>query len=242
MMFTKSGYSTFFTYLPLVAFFFVQISCLSPVIWICRNKNTSSLSPLSYISLFNNCIIWVLYGFLKNDVTILTANFIGAIAGIIYTIIFHYYTHISMTKYYVGTAVMLGFVSFILMWGFNQRISIQILGIMGCFASVVLMSSPLATIWVVINNKSTKSISFVVCVAMWLNGLSWTLYGYVIAQNDYYIIVPNAIGFIMATFQLSLFLIYRRTYTYEKFEDEETSEKTIQQFVMDNIIEEDNKL
>jgi hypothetical protein len=42
---------------------------------------------------------------------------------------------------------------------------------------------------------------------MWLNALAWTTYGLII-RGDINIFVPNLVGFVVATMQLHLFVVY----------------------------------
>ena len=57
------------------------------------------------------------------------------------------------------------------------------LGLIGCSVSVVLMGAPLATLSTVIKDKSTASIPFGTSLACWLNALSWSAYGFLVADN-----------------------------------------------------------
>lgn len=42
---------------------------------------------------------------------------------------------------------------------------------------------------------------------MWISSLCWTLYGY-LKLNDPLVYVPNALGLLLASLQMLLFLIY----------------------------------
>merc|ERR1719206_182078 len=91
---TPAGYAisplgvTVLSNLPLAAFAFVQVSGLSPIRQILKDKATGQLSPFPFVSLFTNCSIWSLYGALQQDQTILIANLAGVVAGAAYTAIF----------------------------------------------------------------------------------------------------------------------------------------------------------
>jgi len=134
------------------------------------------------------------------------ANGAGIIAGLIYTSIFAKYTHVSMLKYYGGSAAILLPMLTSPYWLSNTD-SIQLLGSFGCVAAVILMASPLATMKNVIKDKSTESIPFPMSLAFFCNGISWASYGWFVA-NDPYIWLPNVLGTMAASLQLSLFVIY----------------------------------
>ena len=84
---------------------------------------------------------------------------------------------------------------------------VHYLGLMGCTLSVLLSGSPLAVIRTVIAEKSTASLPFTTSLVIWLNNISWTLYGYIVA-NDPMIYGPSLLGFILASMQISLFGAY----------------------------------
>jgi solute carrier family 50 protein (sugar transporter) len=85
----------------------------------------------------------------------------------------------------------------------------QILGIACNVLTVIFFASPLATMSQVIKKKTTESMSFPLSLMSAIVTLSWTLYGYLV--GDYFVIFPNALGFILAALQLYLFIIYPNT-------------------------------
>lgn len=49
-----------------------------------KTKSTKSLSKVSFMMLFCGSIVWVIYGFLRNDIPVILANGIaGSLHGII---------------------------------------------------------------------------------------------------------------------------------------------------------------
>ena len=110
---TPAGYAispvgvTVLSNAPLMAFAFVQISGLSPIRQILKDKETGDLSPFPFISLYTNCAIWSLYGILQSDQTIIVANLAGCVAGVAYTAIFAKYTNQNMMKFYAGSGALL---------------------------------------------------------------------------------------------------------------------------------------
>ena len=110
---TPAGYAisplgvTVLSNLPLAAFAFVQVSGLSPIRQILKDKATGDLSPFPFVSLYTNCAIWSLYGVLQSDQTIIIANFAGTVVGAAYTLLFARYTDQNMMKFYVGSGALL---------------------------------------------------------------------------------------------------------------------------------------
>ena len=71
--------------------------------------------------------------------------------------------------------------------------------------SVMYCSAPLASVLEVIRTRDTKSLPFYLILATVLMTASWCCYGLII--GDTFVIVPNLLGFTIATFQLLLFAI-----------------------------------
>jgi len=211
---TPAGYAippvgvTVLSNLPLAAFFYVQLSGLSPIRQILKDKATGELSPFPFISMITNCAIWTLYGVLQSDQTIIVANAMGVVAGAAYTAIFAKHTHQSMMKYYAGSGAILATFLSSPMWAEALGTdATTVLGTFGMSTAVVLMASPLAVVGTVIKNKSTAALPFPVSLAMTLNGACWGSYG-LFVTNDLYVWLPNVLGFGAGVLQLSLFAIY----------------------------------
>ena len=62
-----------------------------------------------------------------------------------------------------------------------------------------------------IRDKSTASLSYYSSLMMWLNSLAWSTYGLII-RGDSNIFVPNVLGFVVATLQLHLFVLYGHSF------------------------------
>ena len=59
----------------------MQGSALKTALTIIDNKSVNQLSPLPFVSLFVNCVVWSMYGLLKSDNTVLIPNVIGIFVG-----------------------------------------------------------------------------------------------------------------------------------------------------------------
>jgi len=83
----------------------------------------------------------------------------------------------------------------------------HVIGLTGCTCAVLLMSSPLAVIRTIIKEKNTSAMPFATSLATFLNALSWSSYGYLVAQ-DAMIWAPNMMGLASACVQMALFVKY----------------------------------
>ena len=186
-------------------FFFMgmQISSLSTAFKITMNKSVGDLSPIPFLSLLMNGSVWFIYGSVKNDLTICVPNFTAVAVGAVCVIQFHLNSRerVSIIFYVVVLAVIF---SSVYLGSISDLTS---LGLMGVFLSILLMGSPLSTVATVIREKKTDSMPFATSLTTFLNCLSWTSYGYIVA-HDTLLWLPSFIGMVLAIFQLLLFAIY----------------------------------
>jgi solute carrier family 50 protein (sugar transporter) len=146
--------------------------------------------------------VWSIYGVLKDDMTVLVPNFTGTISGLICATTFHIYAKdVARHYYYICAAVIL------VALGLSSFQNAPAVGSLGVTLAVIMMGSPLSTLQTVIRDKNTNALPFGLSFTTFLNAMSWSSYGILIA-NDPMIYVPNIIGLTLATIQLSLFGIY----------------------------------
>ena len=185
-----------------IVFTSMQLSSVQTARKIIQDKSVNNFSPLPFVSLLTNCVVWTLYGMLKADLTVLIPNFTGILAGLFGVITFHRFCKSSPNGLYLlATIIVLTASNFAY---FKNPVPI---GLIGCGLAVVLSGSPLATVGTVIKSKSTEALPFLNSFTTWLNALTWLLYGTLIA-HDVMIYGPNLMGFILASIQMMLFVIY----------------------------------
>jgi solute carrier family 50 (sugar transporter) len=128
-----------------------------------REKTTGNLSPLPFLSLATNCMVWSLYGALVSDLTVLIPNMSGAALGIYYTSVFNKYSPTSLVpQVLVGGGIVGAAASMALTLPADQ--AAQYIGYTGCTLAVILMASPLATMATVLRERSTASMPFITSV------------------------------------------------------------------------------
>ena len=88
----------------------------------------------------------------------------------------------------------------------NEESARYILGIVGCAMGVGFFASPLASLAQVIRTRCTEVLPFPLIVANFFVTSNWWLYGIILDDN--FVLVPNALGWCLATFQLLLFAYY----------------------------------
>ena len=210
------------TYLPIFAVAFVQLSGMDPVRQIIKNKDIGVVSAIPFLALIVNGILWTYYGVLIDDLTVLISNATGIVFGCAYFVVFCCYANAmirrSNIRLCIGIGVLLAISIKVPILFKDAQYQSSYIGFLGCVTAVFLMASPLSQLKRVMNEESTQSMSLTVSLAMTLNGLSWTIYGAVIANYNLFIVAPNFIGCIAGCIQLMLFVIYPRE-KYQEMDD-----------------------
>jgi uncharacterized protein with PQ loop repeat len=63
---------------PSFCFLLLQFSSVNTMKQILNTQTTGDLSGAPYVSLFTNCAVWLLFGMLKADGTVILPNLSGA--------------------------------------------------------------------------------------------------------------------------------------------------------------------
>lgn len=185
-----------------VFFLSLQTSSLKTALGILSDKSTGKLSPIPFVSLLTNCILWTYYGYIRKDLTVLVPNAIGVATGAICAYSYQKYAKETPTRVYLVSAIITAISTYLALIG-----NWKVLGLIGCALAVSVSGSPLATFKTVLAEKSTAALPFATSCATWLNSASWLAYGTLIA-HDIMIWGPNALGLFLATIQMSLFVLF----------------------------------
>lgn len=201
-----SPHGSIFCYVLSIAgpifFMSMQLSYLQTAWKIVSIRSDLRLSPLPFVSLITNCSVMSMYAILRSNSTIFVPNFTGLLTGLVCTCAFQTYTKETKSEVFMAAGCILLLAFYLAFIG-----EIYHLGLVGVCLSVILMGSPLATLRTVVREKSTNSLPFLTSATTFLNALSWALYG-VIEVDDPIVYIPNIIGLLLASVQLSLFVVY----------------------------------
>eukprot|EP00470_Lotharella_oceanica_P003742 CAMPEP_0170170788 /NCGR_PEP_ID=MMETSP0040_2-20121228/3812_1 /TAXON_ID=641309 /ORGANISM="Lotharella oceanica, Strain CCMP622" /LENGTH=272 /DNA_ID=CAMNT_0010410417 /DNA_START=86 /DNA_END=904 /DNA_ORIENTATION=- len=188
---------------PPLFYFYLQTSGIATCNKIKESGTTGDFSPAQFVSLYTNGTVWVIYGALAQDMTVLIPNATAVGFGLYYTSVFAKYHPESMMKWYAGSAAIIAGSAA----AATLPNGLDIVGWTGCVMAVILLSSPLAVVGKVIKDKSTAALPFGPSLAGFLNASTWAAYGSLVAM-DPYIYAPNGLGMAACAIQLSLFGIY----------------------------------
>jgi solute carrier family 50 (sugar transporter) len=192
------------------------LSSLSPTIFIIllfsfvksaidlkRDRNERGISIIPYLTLLSNCTVWTLYAIMKNDIPVLVANSVGVIVGISCTIVYQLYSmQPAATWNYLVAGCVTGFG---ILLAIGRKVAEE--GTLAMLLSIAIYGAPLVTLNKVFEERSTQSMPFLISLGNFVSSLSWSLYGLIVV-HDVKIVVPSIIGLILATIQMSMFVLF----------------------------------
>ncbi|XP_021775815.1 bidirectional sugar transporter SWEET12-like [Chenopodium quinoa] len=223
-------FAHFFQHLPWITIFGLLGNTISFMVFlspiptfyrIYKKKSTEEFQSIPYVIAFFSCILWLLYAFVKTDVIFLvTINSFGLFIETIYIAIFLVYankkTRISTFKQILLFNVF-GFgviVFFTMVIAKTTRVRLLILGWICLIFSLCVFVAPLGVMRKVIRTKSVEYMPFFLSFFLTISAVVWFFYG--LLKHDYYIAIPNVLGFTFGIVQMILYAIYRNPKTIAK--------------------------
>jgi len=165
---------------------------------------TEGLPPLGYFAMMTNGFLWVCYGYTSGmDMTIITPNAVGLVAGAYYSSKFLKYDsgQFDVQPYKLGSAAAIAGIA-----GVTAFVDIgtakTILGFSGVAVCLAMFGGPLQVLKEVIDTKSTKNLPAPMAVATVVNCSLWSSYG--VLLNDPFIYFPNGLGLASGIAQCTL--------------------------------------
>uniref|UniRef100_A0A182U7L5 Sugar transporter SWEET n=1 Tax=Anopheles melas TaxID=34690 RepID=A0A182U7L5_9DIPT len=166
-----------------------------------------NLSVMIYHLCFS-CFMWLKYGVLTEESTLILVNFIGSALFFSYTVVFFIFCvnkREVIRQMMVISCIILSATLYTLFETDDEK-SIRVIGLLCCCLAVLFFASPLTMLAHVIRTQNTDSLPFPIIVASFFVCLLWTAYGVLI--GDRFIQIPNLLGGILAGIQLTLYVIY----------------------------------
>ncbi|KAI3448551.1 hypothetical protein Pfo_005216 [Paulownia fortunei] len=188
---------------------------LSPVktfLRIVKNGSTEEFESLPYVCTLLNSSLWTYYGITKpGSYLVATVNGFGVVVEIIYVALFLLFappskrakTAIMFAVLNVGFLAAAVSLTYLLLHG---EMRIDAVGFMSSGLNIIMYGSPLAAMKTVVTRKSVEYMPFLLSFFLFLNGGVWTFYAVLV--QDWFLGVPNGIGFVLGTLQLVLYAIY----------------------------------
>ncbi|KAF8728628.1 hypothetical protein HU200_017896 [Digitaria exilis] len=181
---------------------------------IVRNKSTEDFRWLPYATTLLSTSLWTFYGLLKpGGLLIVTVNGAGAALEATYVTLFLIYapkeTKAKIVK--LVLAVNVGFLAAVVLVtlvALHGGIRLVVVGVLCAALTIGMYAAPLGAMRTVIKTRSVEYMPFSLSFFLFLNGSVWSAYSVLV--KDLYIGIPNAIGFVLGTAQLVLYMAYRK--------------------------------
>ncbi|KAL4202848.1 hypothetical protein AMTRI_Chr02g265580 [Amborella trichopoda] len=186
-----------------------------------KKKSTENFKGLPFVCTLLSTSLWSYYGLLKpGGLLVLTVNGVGVAMEAIYVSLFLFYAPKNVK---VKTAMLvlvlnvgfLGLVIMVTMLLLHAPLRLQVVGFLSAALTLGMYASPMAVMRRVIVTKSVEYMPFF----LFLNGGVWFLYSLLV--GDFFIGVPNGIGFILGATQLIVYAVYRNSKSTDQKPDME---------------------
>lgn len=170
-----------------------------------KQGDTKDITMVPFIVTAANCALWLKYGLLRHDSTLIAVNSTGLLLELVYLAFYFAHTGIT-TRRQVSKQILVSLVIFATIFIYASHYSLHpdvAVGYVGSVTAMGVYASPLATVKEVLRHRSTEFMSFPLCAAGLVVSCEWFLYGTLIADN--FITLPNFVGVMFAVFQMALF-------------------------------------
>ncbi|XP_061349530.1 bidirectional sugar transporter SWEET13-like [Gastrolobium bilobum] len=194
--------------------FMVFLSPLPTFYQIYKKKTAAGFQSLPYVVALFSAMLWIYYAFVKRESALLliTINTFGIVIESIYLAIFLFY---STKKDRLSTIKLLlllnvfGFGAMLLSTLYLSKGAkrLAIIGWIALVFNIGVFAAPLFIMSKVIKTRSVEYMPFNLSLFLTINAVMWFFYG--LFLKDYYIALPNTLGFLFGIVQMVLYLIYR---------------------------------
>ena len=173
-----------------------------------KKLNSTASSPIfPFIMMYLNCACWTKYGLLIGEWDIMATNMTGLALSLYYLYNYDKFTkkHSSSRVQIILVLVFL-YVLLVVFRYLSPGDVINTLGFVSSVSSVLMFGAPLISAWQVYRSRDSSSMSPRLCLMNLVCSTCWTIYGYLLA--DKFLILPNALGFVLSLFQVFLIRKY----------------------------------
>ncbi|KAI4302014.1 hypothetical protein L6164_035237 [Bauhinia variegata] len=193
--------------------FLVFLAPLPTFYKIYKNKSSEGFQAIPYVVALLSALLLLYYGFLKtNAMLIITINSIGCFIEVTYL---SFYLIYAPRKNKISTLLLI-LVSDIGGFGLTMIIAtfivkgskrVHAVGWICAIFNIAVFAAPLSIMRRVIKTKSAEYMPFTLSLFLTLCATAWFFYG--LFDKDYYIMLPNVLGFLLGIAQMILYMIYK---------------------------------
>ncbi|KAF4371483.1 bidirectional sugar transporter SWEET14-like [Cannabis sativa] len=178
-----------------------------------KNKSAEGFQSLPYLIALLSSMLWMYYALIHEGVVLLiTINSFGCVIETIYISLFIFY---APKKFKIQTVKILlllnvfGYGLMILLTtlltkGERRRLVVGLI----CLAfNIGVFAAPFSTMRQVIKTRSVEFMPFLLSFFITLGAIMWFFYGFL--AKDFYIALPNILGFFLGIGQMILYFMYK---------------------------------
>jgi len=170
-----------------------------------KKGTTGDISGFPFLAGVLGCVLWLRYGLLIQDVTMILVNVICFLFQFSYSVIYYGFA-LPKRPFQKQIAAVFSMISLTMLY-ISMELDLEIakfrLGLICCTTTIIFCASPLASLGDVLRTRSTESLPFPLILATAIVAGQWFLYGLTI--HDPFVMVPNFVGCLISSFQLALF-------------------------------------
>ncbi|XP_043710567.1 bidirectional sugar transporter SWEET14-like [Telopea speciosissima] len=195
--------------------FMVYLAPLPTFYRVYKKKSTEAFQSIPYVVAHFSAMLWLYYAFLKpNEYMLITINSIGCTTEAIYIVIYLIYATKEAKIFTVKLLLLFNvgmfgsILTFTIIFA-HGSLRIAIVGWICAGFSVSVFAAPLSVMRLVIRTKSVEFMPFSLSFFLTLCAVMWFFYGLLV--KDFYIALPNVLGFTFGIVQMILYMIYKDT-------------------------------
>lgn len=175
-----------------------------------KQGNTKNDSSFPYVVGFISSSLWMYYGILTANETLIFMNIIGCTLFLSYLLVFYVYTSFKhlVRKQLLFTLILIVLLLMYIQLETDPNVLKSRIGLIGSMVGISFCAAPLTNALHVIKTKDAESLPVPMITMTAIVTFLWYLYG--VCLGDTFIMYPNLIGFSFSSFQLLLYFIYMR--------------------------------
>ena len=160
------------------------------------------------ISTFVNCLLWLRYGILNFNFSMILVNLVGVLCSLFGVYKLSVNSKSNKTAFRNTLVVVALYLIFLRTQIYP--VALFYCGLTSSMCTIVMFGSPLAHLKKVIKTKNVALLNKKRILLSFCVSLSWVLVG--VELNDAFIVVPNGIGLALSVIQIFIYWIYRGPY------------------------------
>lgn len=178
-----------------------------------KKKSAEGYQSVPYVVALFSAMLWIYYALLKSNATFLiTINSFGCVIETLYILLFIFYAPTKLRFQTAKVLLLLNVLGFGLMLALTMVLAkgekrLKVLGWICLVFNLSVFAAPLFIMGKVIKTKSVEYMPFALSFFLTLNAVMWFFYGLLL--KDYYIALPNVVGFVFGIIQMILYVIFK---------------------------------